>query len=124
MHVYYNPNPDMKRVGDCVVRAIAKLEGLDWETAYMDIALTGFRLHDMPSANHVWGAYLKGKGYSRHAIPDTCPDCYTVREFCKEHGEGKYLLATGSHVVAAVDGDYYDTWDSGDEVPAYYWEAH
>jgi hypothetical protein len=25
-------------------------------------------------------------------------------------------------VVAVVDGDYYDTWDCGDEVPVYYFE--
>jgi hypothetical protein len=24
--------------------------------------------------------------------------------------------------VAVSDGDYFDTWDSGDEVPVYYFE--
>ena len=26
------------------------------------------------------------------------------------------------HVIAVENGDYYDNWDSGDEVPIYYWE--
>lgn len=24
-------------------------------------------------------------------------------------------------MVSVVDGDYYDAWDSGKEVPVYYW---
>jgi hypothetical protein len=76
----------------------------------------------MPSINHVWGQFLKENSFSRHAIPDSCPDCYTIADFANEHKTGKYILATGSHVVAVVDGDYYDTWDSGEEVPMYFFE--
>jgi hypothetical protein len=48
--------------------------------------------------------------------------CYTIKEFCKDHPIGDYLLGTGSHVVAVLDGNYYDTWDSGSEVPIYYFK--
>ncbi len=122
MFVYYNPNPSMKRVGDCVIRALSKLLDQSWEKTYIEVAMKGYALHDMPSANHVWGRLMKDKGYRQHVIPDTCPDCYRIADFCDEHPEGKYLLATGSHVVAVVDGKYYDSWDSGDEVPVYYFE--
>lgn len=77
-------------------------------------------MYDMPSSNEVWGAYLKSIGYKKYVIPNTCPDCYTVRDFCNDNPTGRFLLATGSHVIAVIDGDYYDTWDSGDEVPVYY----
>lgn len=79
-------------------------------------------MKDMPSSNNVWGEYLKQKGFRRAVIPDTCPSCYTVKDFCFDNPSGKFLLATGSHVIAVVNGDYYDTWDSGEEVPIYYWE--
>ena len=121
-YVYFNPNPLGKRVGDCVIRAVGKLVGKDWQTTYLEISMTGFELCDMPSSNSVWAAYLKKQGYRKHVIPDTCPDCYTVRDFCRDNPRGRYLLATGSHVVTVVDGDYYDAWDSGDEVPIYFWE--
>jgi hypothetical protein len=65
---------------------------------------------------------LKRQGYKQESLPNACPDCYTVSDFCNEHKQGKYLLATGSHVIAVKDGDYYDTWDSGDEIPVYYFE--
>jgi hypothetical protein len=123
MYVPYNPNPYHQRVDDCVVRGIAKILGKNWNTVYIGIVVQGFLVKNMPSSNAVWGEYLRRKGYKRYVVPNTCPDCYnTVREFCREHQKGRYLLATGSHVIAVVDGDYYDTWDSGDEVPVYYFE--
>lgn len=118
---YFNPNPLGKHVGDCVIRAISKLTGQDWETVYLGIATTGYELCDMPSSNAVWATYLKRRGYRRHVIPDTCPECYTVRNFCRDNRRGRFLLATGGHVIAVIDGDYYDVWDSGDEVPIYLW---
>lgn len=121
MFVRYNPNPDGLIVGDCVIRAITAIEKRSWRDTYIDIAATGLRLSDMPTANRVWGAYLRQRGYSRHPLPDTCPDCYTVSDFCRDYPDGKYLVATGSHVVAVIDGNYYDAWDSGKEVPSYYW---
>lgn len=79
-----------------------------------------YKMYDMPSSNAVWGAYLADMGYRRYVIPDTCPACYSVKQFCIDNPKGKYLLATGTHAVTVIDGDYYDTWDSGDEVPIYY----
>lgn len=121
MYVYYNPNPENKLVGDCVIRAIAKVTDQDWEKVYMDIALQGYMMKDMPSANHVWGAYLMSKGFRKNIIPNSCPDCYTITDFCEDNPHGVYLLATGTHVVAVEEGNYFDTWNSGDEVPMYYW---
>lgn len=93
----------------------------DWETVYVGVVLKGLEMYDMPSSNAVWGSYLYSRGFRRNIIPNTCPDCYSVKNFCEEHNSGIYLLATGTHVIAVEDGNYYDTWDSGDEVPIYYW---
>jgi hypothetical protein len=32
------------------------------------------------------------------------------------------VIGTGTHVVAVIGGDYYDTWDSGEKVVLYYFE--
>lgn len=118
----YNPNPANNSVGDCTIRAISKALEQDWETTYAGLALQGFLMCDMPSANHVWGAYLRRHGFRRHILPDTCPDCYTVEDFAAEHPNGTYILALSGHVVCVQDGEWHDTWDSGGEVPQYYWE--
>lgn len=117
----YNPNPIANRVGDCTVRAIAKATNNTWESVYIQLCLYGYMYCDMPSANTVWGNFLKRQGYERHLIPSTY-DCYTVKDFAKDHPEGSYVLAISGHVVCVCDGDYYDSWDSGDEVPVYYWK--
>lgn len=117
----YNANTEKKRVGDCTVRAIATVMGTDWEDAFLALCVQGFSVHDMPSANAVWGSFLWKKGYRRAVICDSCPDCYTVRDFCLENPKGKYILALDSHVIAVIDGKYYDTFDSGDGVVNYYW---
>ena len=117
----YNPNPKSNRVGDCTVRAISKALEQDWETTYAGLSTYGFGLCDMPNANHVWGAYLKSKGFKRYVIPDDLPSNYTVEDFCRDNPQGTYILAIDGHVVCVVDGEYYDTWDSGGEMPVYYW---
>ena len=117
----YNPNPLHQRVGDCTVRALSRATNKDWDGAFAGLVAKAYELKDMPSSNSVWGAYLRDEGFHRDIMPDTCPDCYTVREFARDHPKGVYILALKSHVVAVVDGDWYDSWDSGDEVPLYYW---
>ncbi len=117
-----NINPHGRRVGDCSVRAIAAALNEDWDTTFLRLVIEAFKVKDMPSANSVWGAVLRQNGFTRKLIEEAKCDCYTVSDFAKEHPHGTYVLALSSHVVAVVDGEYLDTWDSGDEVPIYYWE--
>ena len=120
-YIEYNPNPVGRKVGDCAVRAVSKALNLDWETAYLLIAAYGLRMGDMLSSDSVWGAVLRDSGFYRAAIPNTCPDCYTVRDFCRDHPRGVYVLGFGGHVATVVDGDLYDAWDSSKELPQFYW---
>lgn len=121
-YIYYNANPYNNFNIDCTVRAISVLLDQPWDKTYDDICAVGKEMKMMPSTNRVWGAYLKRRGYRPYFIPDTCPDCYTVKDFCYDNPYGEYLLALDQHVVAVIDGDYYDTWNSGNEVPFYYWK--
>ena len=117
MWIDYNPNPAGKRVGDCTVRAISKALNQSWVKTYIGLMIQGLMMYDMPSANAVWGAYLRHKDFVRNIIPDDLSDFYTVSDFCRDNPDGVYILALSAHVVAVADGNYYDTWDSGDEIP-------
>lgn len=122
----YNANPLDRRGNDCTIRAISLFTGKTWDEVYIGVTAEGFDLKDMPSTNEIWNRYLKRLGYRPHTLPDTCPDCYTVKDFVKDYPEGRYLLCTGDHVIFAIitakDGLYVDTWDSGDRVPIYYYQ--
>ena len=119
MWIEYNPNPFGKRVGDCVVRAISKAINKPWGCVFIELCVQGFMMGDLPSSNAVWSAYLKHKGFKRCTIQD-CPDCYDVENFCEENKKGIFVLGTGSHAVTVIDGNYFDAWDCGKEIPLYY----
>ena len=121
MWVMFNENPAGRSVGDCAIRALSVALGVDWETAYLLTAVNGFYMGDIQNSNSVWGSVLRQHGFKRYNLPADCPDCYTVKDFCAEHPHGIYVLGIGNHVVTAVDGDYYDAWNSGDEVVSYVW---
>ena len=122
MYKYYNPNPKNRLVDDCVIRAIALLTDQTWDNTYIGITMAGFDEKDMPSSGRAFSKYLSDVGFKRYVIPNTCPSCYTVRDFCSDNPKGNYLLVTDKHVIGVKDGNYYDTWDSGDEIPMYYWQ--
>jgi hypothetical protein len=122
MFKYYNPHPSQRRIGDCVIRAISKVLDWEWNDTYTALCLQGYVMSDLPSSNQIWGAFLRKQGFIRQVIPNECPDCYTVEDFCKDHPTGIYVLGTGSHAVAVVDGFYYDAWESGREQPIYYYK--
>lgn len=119
MYIPFNPNPANRRTDDCVIRAISKVLDIPWERAYIMLAVKGLETYDLPNANNVWGALLKDNGFVREVIPNTCPDCYTVEDFCADNPVGTYVLGTGTHAIACIDGNYYDTWQSGESVPIY-----
>lgn len=122
MWIEYNPNPvSTRKVADCAVRAIAKALNIDWESAYALMANNGFLMGDLMNSDNVWGSVLRQHGFKRYSIPNECPDCYTISDFSNDNKKGIYVLGTGTHAVTIVDGNYYDSWDSGDEVPIYYW---
>lgn len=115
----YNPNPRGLNVGDCTVRALCAATGMTWDEAYAAIAAEGFDRKDMPSSNSVWGTWLQDHGFSYQGIQEACPFCTTLSDFAKTHRCGVFVVGTGSHVVTIRDGEWFDTWNSGDTVPLY-----
>lgn len=118
--IFANPNPKHNLVGDCVIRALSLATNKTWEEVYAKLSVYGFMSCDMPSSNAVWGQYLTDLGFERNIVSDSCPSC-TIRDFSSRNSKGVYVLGTGSHVVCVMNGDYYDTWDSGDETPIFVW---
>lgn len=121
MWMYYQPNPCGRSVGDCSVRAISKALNISWEEAYNIICEAGFKMCDMPSSDSVWGAVLRTNGFYKTTIPNSCPDCYTAEDFCRDNPVGVFVLGFGGHVATVVDGYLYDSWDSSREIPVYMW---
>ena len=123
MWIKCNPNPLGKQTSDCVVRAIAIATDAGWRRVYRDLCDLGEIECEMPNANVVWGLHLRDLGAKQFLLPESCPQCITVRAFCEKYPTGIYVIGTGNHAVAVIDGDYYDAWDSGNEIPSYFWRV-
>ena len=123
MWIRCNPNPLSKTTGDCVVRAIAIATDQSWRKTYRQLCDLGEIHADMPSSNYIWGTYLRQRGARQFLLPESCPECITVRAFCERYPEGVYVIGTGDHAVAVIDGDWYDSWNSEDEIPTYFWRV-
>ena len=107
MWQYANPNPCRAEEPDCVVRAIALATEQDWDTVHWDLCRLSHERCTMPSVNWLWGLYLKIHGFEKFLLPESCPQCV--------------VIGTGTHAVCIRNGCYLDTWDSGDEVPTYFY---
>ena len=118
---YFNPNPVGNVTGDCAVRAVAAALDVSWDTAYDMIAERAKQMGTVMQANAAWGSVLRQHGFYRAAIKNSCPDCYTAHDFCVDHPNGVYVLGFGTHTAAVIDGQLWDSWDSSDEIPQYYW---
>lgn len=121
MFILYNPNPFGRMVDDCAVRALTLALDMDWKDVHRLLSDLALKMGDMPHADDVWGAALGQHGYRRMTIPNTCPSCYTVGQFAYDHPSGIYVLGLSGHVTTVVDGNVYDTWNTLNNIPVYFW---
>ena len=121
MWIKYNANPVANNVEDCAIRAVAVALNISWDDAFDMVCNMAKNMGVMPHNNAAWGAVLRQHSFKRAIIPNSCPDCFTIKDFCLENPEGVFVIGTGTHAVAVIDGNYYDTWNSGNEIPVYYW---
>ena len=118
-YVYYQPNSkDLDdKVGDCQIRALCKVTGLSWVEAF-DLTIPICRelqTYTIFDCDHTkTKAAMESLGF-RYCIVSNKKGSKrpTVDSFAKEHPSGKYIVKVAHHVVAVVDGKYYDTWDGG-----------
>lgn len=119
---FYNPNPIGRlNVGDCAPRALAKALDIDWDSASVLLCNAAIKMGEIENNKSVLAAVLRQNGFYRKVIPDTCPDCYTAEDFCKDNPSGIFILGFGEHVCCIKDGVIYDTDDSRSMIPLLYW---
>lgn len=118
MYIYYQENPCGKENGDCVIRAISIATGKEWYQVYAGLCIQGRFECGFGNFNEIWSNYLQYLGFRRFGLPYNPK--YTVADFARDNPRGTFVLGTGSHAVAVIDGNYIDSWNSGGEIPRYY----
>lgn len=116
MYIHFNGNPCGISTGDCVIRAISIATGMSRHKVYAGLCLQGYPCTEWGNINSVWADYMKEIGFNQYMINER----QTVADFSRDHPNGSYVLGTGTHAVAVVDGNIIDSWDSSNEIPIYY----
>lgn len=126
--VFYNANTDNNHSPDCVARSISLAFGTSYNTVKYQLRKFARDRNNGLVWNNVvnFSAWIKqtyGSQYVFQSIKDFCgDDALTVKEFSETYSTGSYLLLVGhvpgrlSHMVAVVDGDIYDSWDSQKQI--------
>lgn len=120
--IEYNPNPNPKNSSnDCTIRAYCAAENITWDEAYDIACVRGKGMTCMPNEGPAIKDILETEfGYTQHKLSKE-EKKMTVAEFGVKHPEGTFVLITPSHAVTVIDGEYYDSWDSGEKkVKCYY----
>jgi len=117
-----NLNPTGKKVGDCVVRAIAKATRQTWTKVYDDLCQIGREMYAMPNDKKVFAAYLDTIGWQKNKMP-RFPDNtrYTLKEFADEYNSGTYIVSIAHHITCISNGVLFDTWNGGYKSVNNYW---
>ena len=123
---YYQPNEkDLKdKYGDCVIRALTKVLNKSWIEVFDELLPIAREVQTMPNTNPVYEKYLQNKGFEYNGVSNKKGRKRpTIEEFAKSHREGTYIVRVAHHLVAVVDGLYYDTWNSGKKSMYGYWKG-
>lgn len=141
---FYNANPKSRITTDCVIRAISTATGIPYNTVVMELAEIQCETGFDPSEKSTYGKYLESKGWKKYKQPKrTDGTKYTGEDFCRiqqnyagskwnyDHWENDdaeircsdKIVANigGGHVVAIMDGQVWDIWDSTGGCIGNYW---
>ena len=122
--LYIEFKSQRKRAADCTVRALMKLLEITWVEAYDELCKQGRKQMRMPNEMPCVAAVVESYGYKKQSIPVVKGSKRpTVAAFAAHYKQGRYLLNVANHVVACVDGHYYDSWDCGEKCVYNYWEG-
>ena len=124
MWIKVNPNPIKKQVPDCVIRAFCIALNKPWLEVFDELTSLARSEFSITADDNIWGLYLYEHGFDQFLLPHECPRCITIRQFCNIFPKGLYIIGTGSHAVTVIDGNYYDSWDSGNEIPTFFWRRN
>jgi hypothetical protein len=113
----YNPNPLNKNVRDCTFRAYCAAFNIEWDEAFDTAVKFAKELKQLPNEGKVMDLVIESYGgiIDEEYKNKKRSERLTVNQFAMTHPYGIYILRVRGHMVTVKNGEYYDTWDSGDK---------
>ena len=128
---YHNQNPHNRLTSDCVIRAISTATGKAYDDIVAMLACiqirTGFNTNDPDG----YGKLLRSFGWVKCKQPRMLDGRkFTGKQFCQAISNGTLDIESNKriiahigthHIVAIIDWQIWDTWDSSDGCIGSYW---
>lgn len=116
MFIYYNVNPNDEIIGDCVVRAISLALNIDYNIVVKLLINNSKYFNCDLLVKDCYGKLLDDMGFN-------CYDGtgFDVKELAEYFFDKKLLIRTEGHLLCALYGDVYDTWNSSHEMVDCFW---
>ena len=128
---FHNQKPHNRITTDCVIRAISTATGKAYEDIVILLAGIQIKTGFDPSEKDGYGKLLKYLGWEMHKQPRKADGRkYTGKEFCRALNNGEIDIESNKriiahigthHLVAIMDWQVWDTWDSSDGCIGTYW---
>lgn len=122
MYIYRNLNPKGKKVGDCVIRAVALATGIEYRKVFFELCKLADQLCDMPNSTDVFGKYLVDHGFTKavYKVPKGSKRD-TVESLVAKHKKDILVIRVAGHTTCGYHGNIVDIWDCSDCAVYTYW---
>lgn len=121
---FYNANPEEKRTGDCVIRAISVATEKTWDSILDALVEVAHREKSVPNNEDCYIKYLEENGFVRCKQPRKEDNTrYRGWEFLEKIKKSDIIVAhMGTrHLSAIKNKKFWDTWDCSNDCVGIYW---
>lgn len=123
---YHNENPQDRKTGDCVIRALALAMGKPWGFVLTELTERALQTGYCPLCKEAYGDYLAQHGWEMQPQPRWSDGTkYTGEDFCVSmHAKGirrAVLHLGGHHIAAYCNGTIHDIWNCTGKCVGNYW---
>lgn len=126
---YYNANPRNRITGDCVVRAICTAMERPYEEVYEELYQFSLKCGYILNDKKCYEKYLAAHGWVKMPQPRKADGTkYTGKEWCEKRQRNIFFRVIrtiahigGHHIVAIIQGQVWDIWDSTDGCIGNFW---
>lgn len=116
MFIKNNLNPKGHKTSDCTIRALACATGIGWDKAFIELANEAFRLKLGQCDIDVLESVLMNKyGFRKESCKvEKGKSRPKVKDIAVQHNGSIIIARVANYVVPCMNGNYIDTWDSGE----------
>jgi hypothetical protein len=111
MYINENLNPLKRKVGDCVIRALAKALDKSWTEVYEELVSLGRKNYCCPNDKEAYHPYLSKFPCITVFYTNDLGNKKRLTVDMVSKWQGTYIISIAGHITCVKDHGVYDIWD-------------